>query len=155
MSVRTMTSDMDTGFVLQNSLFVLRGHALRLTVERGHFQVEDESFGVHRRARFSRIDRELKRVVVLGPSGSITLDAIRWLHGVGVPLVHLHPDGTVYGVLAPEAAPVPALKRAQALAAETGQGFHIAVELLREKLQGQAGVLDRLPACPLVQQAVN
>jgi len=140
-------------FLVEDGLLLLRGHSLRLAVERGHLQVEDESFGVRRRARFSRIDRELKRVVVLGPSGSITLDAIRWLHGVGVPLVHLHLDGTVYGVLAPEAAPVPALKRAQALAAETGQGFHIAVELLREKLQGQAQVLDRLPAGPLVEQA--
>lgn len=140
-------------FACEQGILLLRGQGLRLTVERGHFQVEDESFGVRRRARFSRIDRELKRVVVLGPSGSITLDAIRWLHGAGVPLVHLHPDGTIYGVLAPEAVGVPALKRAQALAAETGLGTRLAVGLLREKLQGQARVVDRLPPSVAVQEA--
>ncbi len=134
-------------------LLLLRGHALRLTVERGHFQVEDESFGVKRRARFSRIDRELKRVVVLGPSGSITLDAIRWLHGVGVPLVHLHPDGTVYGVSAPQAAGAPALKRAQALAATSAAGLRITAGLLRDKLQGQAWVVERLPVSVAAEEA--
>jgi CRISPR-associated endonuclease Cas1 len=140
-------------FELREGLLVLRGHSLRLTVERGHFQVEDESFGVKRRARFSRIDRDLKRVVVLGPSGSISLDAIRWLHGVGVPLVHLHPDGTVYVAAVPEAAGVPSLKRAQALAAETGVGLRLAIDLLRDKLEGQVRVLELLPHGPAVQEA--
>ena len=61
------------------------------------------------------------------------------------------PDGTVYVAAAPEAAGAPALKRAQALAAETGLGTRLAVELLREKLQGQARVAERLPASVAVQ----
>jgi hypothetical protein len=36
-------------------------------------------------ARFSRLDRTLKRVVIIGHTGSVSLEAIRWLHGVGVP----------------------------------------------------------------------
>jgi CRISPR-associated endonuclease Cas1 len=131
--------------VLQQGVLVLHGHALHVSVERGHLQVEDESFGERRRSRFSRIDTDLKRIVLLGPSGSITLGSVRWLHEVGVPLVHLNSDGTVFCVAAPMAAMNPGLRRAQALAAETGLGARIAEGLIRRKVEGQAGVLSRLP----------
>jgi CRISPR-associated endonuclease Cas1 len=106
-------------------------------------------------ARFSRLDRQLKRVVIIGHAGTITLDAIRWLHGVGVPLVHLDTDGTVFLVAAPSGAIVPALRRAQAMAAETGLGVRLSQELIVGKVEGQHRLLDRLPGSKEAQQTIQ
>jgi len=48
-------------------------------MERGHLVVEDGIGGDRRKGRLSRLDRDLKRVVIIGHAGTITLDAVRWL----------------------------------------------------------------------------
>jgi hypothetical protein len=68
----------------RDGVLVLSGYGLRIAVECGHLVVEDGIADERRRARFSRLDRELKRVVVLGHTGTVSLEAIRWLNGVGV-----------------------------------------------------------------------
>src|SRR5437879_3783859 len=93
---------------LENGILVLSGYGLRVGVERGHLVLEDGVGGERRRDRFSRVDRDLKRVVIIGHAGTITLDAIRWLHGVGVPLIHLDTNGTIFLVATPGGAAAPA-----------------------------------------------
>ena len=65
-------------------LLVLSGYGIRVTVESGHLCVEDGIAGERRRARFSRAERELKRLVVLGHSGNVSFDALRWMQDVGI-----------------------------------------------------------------------
>lgn len=145
--------------VPRDGILMLSGHGVRLAVERGHLAVED-GIGEERRAgRFSRIDPTLKRVVVIGTAGAVTLDAIQWLHDVGVPLIHLKHDGTLLLVAARSGALIPALRRNQALARETGIGGRIVEGLIRRKVEGQLSLLDRLPpnrdAKPMLQDVLQ
>ena len=143
----------------QDGILTLSGHGVRVAVDRGHLAVED-GVGEERRAgRFNKIDASLKRVVVIGSAGAVTLDAIHWLHDVGVPLIHLRADGTLLFVAARSGALIPALRRNQALARETGIGGRIAEDLIRRKVEGQLGLLDRLPpnrdAKPTLRRVLN
>jgi len=143
----------------QDGILTLSGHGVRVSVERGHLDVED-GLGEERRAgRFNKIDPSLKRVVIIGSAGVVTLDAIHWLHDVGVPLIHLRADGTLLFVTARSGALIPALRRNQALARETGIGGRIAEDLIRRKVEGQLGLLDRLPpnrdAKPTLRTVLN
>ncbi|MDX2059473.1 MAG: CRISPR-associated endonuclease Cas1 [Gemmatimonadales bacterium] len=140
--------------VSQGGVLVLRGYSLRIAVERGHLNIEDQTLGVRRRTRLSRVDRETRRLIVVGSSGSITLDAIKWLDGVGLPLVHLHPDGRVLMVAAPSAAHRPPVRRAQALAGTNDIGLQISRRLLTVKVDGQLDLLGRLDAARGIRQEV-
>ena len=51
--------------------------------------------GERREGLLSRATAKLKRVVVLGHTGLITLEALRWIHDVGAAFVHIDADGTV------------------------------------------------------------
>jgi CRISPR-associated endonuclease Cas1 len=144
MATRTLTST--DRIPLHDGVLVLSGYGLRLAMERGHLLVEDGIADERWTARLSRLDRDLKRVVIIGHAGTITLDAVRWLHGVRVPLVHLDADGDLFFVSAPSAAMVSQLRRAQALAASTPWGLALARELLEAKIRGQLSVLQRLNA---------
>jgi len=126
-------------------ILTLSGHGVRVSVNRGYLTVEDGLGEERYSARFSRIDQSLKRLVLIGTAGSVTLDAIQWLHDVGVPLIHLKRDGTLLFVAAPSGATSPALRRGQALARETGFAGRIAEDLIRRKVEGQLALLDRLP----------
>src|SRR5438552_15378794 len=141
--------------ILDNGVLSLSGYGVRIAVERGHLVVEDGIGSDRRRGTFSRLDRDLTRVVVIGHAGTISLDAIRWLHGVGVPLVHLNPDGTVYLVTSPTAPSAPALRRNHARAQESAAGLEIARELLTAKMQGQLDVLGRLPHSSEAQRLLS
>ena len=90
--------------------------------------------------RFRRAGCPISRIVVTRPDGFITFAAIKWLHGVGASLVQLDWDGTVLLATAPAGTDQPALRRAQALAAENGVGHAITREILRAKLSGQAAI---------------
>ena len=121
----------------RNGVLTLSGYGLRIAVERGHLIVEDGIGSARRVGRFSRIDRDLKRVVIIGHSGIITLDAIAWLHRVGVTLVHIGSDGTLLHVMARSAAQHAPLKRAQVLAAESGLALSLSLELVAAKIRRQ------------------
>ncbi len=130
---------------IKSGVLMVTGYGCSLRVERGHLLVEDGLGKVRWQARFSRLDRELKRILILGHAGTISLDAIRWLNGVGVPLTHLDSDGRVFFVAAPTGAVIPALRRNQALAGETGLAGRISEDLIRRKVEGQRQLLPRLP----------
>lgn len=129
-----------------DGLLVLGGYGLRVVVDRGHLVCEDGIGSDRRQYRYGRVDRSLRRVVIIGHHGSLSLDAVRWLHAVGVPLVQLGADGDVLLVASPTGAMLPNVRRAQALASETGLGMRLAIELIQEKAAGQATLLDRLGA---------
>src|SRR5437867_9867904 len=145
----TRTPPPRTGEVL-----VLSGYGLRVAVERGHLVVEDGMGGERRRDRFSRIDRDLKRVVIIGSAGTISLDAIRWLHGVGVPLIHLDTNGTIFLVATPRGAAAPAQRRAQLRAIDSPLGVDIARGLIAAKIEGQLGVLRHIQGSDEAQEYV-
>ncbi len=128
-----------------NGVLVLSGYGLRIAVERGHLVVSDGIGRDRRSGRLHRATCDLKRLVVLGHSGTVSLEALRWLHDIGAAFVQLDADGVVIVASGPSGLADARLCRAQALAATNGIGIAIARDLLRSKLAGQAEVLTRLP----------
>ena len=149
-----MTNTMPTA-APHNGVLLLTGYGVRVTVERGHLSIEDGVGTDRRRARFSRADRKLRRLVVLGHAGTISFDALRWLSDVGAGFTQIDSDGRVIVAAGPTGLQDARLRRAQAQAFENGQGLAIARELAREKLEGQRMVLDRLPDAEAARVAVQ
>jgi hypothetical protein len=66
---------------------VTRGYGVRVKVWNHHLVIED-GFGRRRRTRkFHRTDK-LRRLLMIGRSGYVTFDALRWLHDTGAAFVH-------------------------------------------------------------------
>lgn len=124
---------------------VLRGYGLRIAVERGHLAVSDGVGPDRRSERLARAMCGLTRLVVLGHAGTVSLEALRWLHDVGAAFVQLGADGEVIAATGPTGLDDARLRRAQALAWGSDAGISLARSLLRDKLLGQRALLDRLP----------
>ncbi len=131
--------------VVDASVAVADGRGVRVTVDRGHLLVTD-GLGHHRRERrWPRASRELRRLVVVGRSGFVSLEAIRWCQAVGVALAVLD-DGEVLMTSARPGIDDPRLRRAQALAAGGPVGLAVALDLLGAKLMATVDTCYLLPA---------
>jgi hypothetical protein len=68
-----------TSLVPRHGVVTLFGYGIRVQVERGHLVLEDGIGPVRRQARFPRVGHGLRRLVVIGADGMISLAALRWL----------------------------------------------------------------------------
>src|SRR5688572_28556266 len=125
-----------------NGVLVLSGFGLRVAVQRGHLLVTDGLGRDRRRGQFPRVGHGIRRIVVLGHSGTVSFEALRWMHELDIAFVQLGRDGELIAIGAPNALVDVRLRRAQALAMHSDGGLAIARELLLEKVNGQARVLD-------------
>lgn len=130
----------------EKGIVVAAGFGVKLYVERGHLVLNDGIGRQRRVRRYSRATAKLRRVLVLGHSGFVTLEALRWLTDVGAAFVHIDSDGELITCSAAEGTDFPALRRAQALAAANDAGLEIAREVLGQKLAGQLALSECLPA---------
>ncbi|WP_445185547.1 CRISPR-associated endonuclease Cas1 [Pseudonocardia sp. Cha107L01] len=129
-------------------VLVADGYGVTLRVQRGHLSIED-GIGQHRRTRIlPRIERTVRRIIVLANTGYLSWDAARWCTDVGITVVQVDQTGrlvTITGAPEPDDA---RLRRAQAFAAEggpnAGTGLDIIKYVLARKLNGQADIADRL-----------
>jgi CRISPR-associated endonuclease Cas1 len=131
--------------VTPSGVLIVDGYGIRVFVEKGRLVVHDGIGRSRREARFYRATCPVRRLVLLGHTGFVTLEALRWLADVGVGLVQLDPDGRLLVASAGLGLDDPRLRRAQALASGTEAGMAAAVELLGAKLQGQASLVTSLP----------
>src|SRR5207245_5054487 len=107
---------------------------------------EGEINGAPRTLEFAKVRHGLDRVVVVSQHGAISLAAIRWLYGVGVPLLHLDRDGKLLASVAPTRLGDARLRRAQAAAPSNKAGVEVARMLITRKIRGQISNLTHLPA---------
>lgn len=146
-------------YVSPDGLLVLSGYGVRVSVERGHLAFEDGFAAGRRSGRLSRATAGLQRLVILGHSGSITFDAMRWLNDIGAAVVHIDADANLINASVKRGLNDARLRRAQALAVENGVGIAIGRELMRKKLEGQAQLLrdeKRAPdAVRLIEQCLR
>ena len=125
-------------------ILVLSGYGLQIRVWRGRLRVED-GFGRQRRTLLvHRATGGLVRLVVLGHTGSVSLEAIRWLADIGAAYLQIDADGRVLAAFGRQGTDRPALRRAQALAIHCSVGLETARDLIAEKLQGQRDTLRHL-----------
>lgn len=142
MSARPIESDISPARLeVRNGVLVVQGYGVRLSVERGHLVVED-GIGERRSARLSRVTSGIRRVVVIGHSGSISLEALRWLHEIGAAFVQIGADGELIASGAPRALNDVKVRRGQAVAVLSDAAVGVARQLIVEKVQGQHALLD-------------
>jgi CRISPR/Cas system-associated endonuclease Cas1 len=104
------------------------------------FILEDGIATDRRRCRLPRVGHGLRRLVVIGSDGMVSLAALRWLADQDASFVMLERDGSVLAVTGPVRPSEAKLRRAQALAHISGVALQIARELIVRKLAGQEQV---------------
>jgi CRISPR-associated endonuclease Cas1 len=138
-----------------NGVLVLSGYGLDVRVWRGRLRVADGIGHDRREALVHRATGRLRRLVVLGHTGAITLEAIRWLADIGAGYLQIDADGRVLAAFGPQGTDRPGLRRAQARALDTPAGNDIARRLIAEKVAGQAETLAAVDrAAPVTDEVV-
>src|SRR6266852_191342 len=124
----------------QHGVVTLFGYGIQARVDRGHLILEDGIGANRRRGRLSRVGHGLKRLVVIGSDGMVSLSALRWIADQNASFVMLERDGSVLTTTGPVRASDARLRRAQALANQSDTSMRIARELIDKKLAGQEQV---------------
>jgi CRISPR-associated protein Cas1 len=142
-NVRQLTRPGNSGaelIVPRHGVITLFGYGIQVRVDLGHLLLEDGIGPDRRYARLPRVGHGLKRLVVIGSDGMVSLAALRWLADQDASFVMLERDGKVLAVTGPVRAADAKLRRAQALAHSSGAALHITRELISRKLAGQEQV---------------
>lgn len=125
----------------KTGVLTLSGFGIKVRMQRGHLEIED-GVGLERRTiRLPRVGHGLKRLIVIGSDGFISLSALEWLTQQDASFVMLERNGKISCVTGPVRPSEAKLRRAQALAAGNGVGLEIARSLIDAKLKGQEQVL--------------
>src|SRR5207249_6892213 len=127
--------------VPRHGIVTLFGYGITVRVDRGHLLVDDGIGADRRQARFPRVGHGLRRLVVIGADGCVSLAALRWLADQDAAFVMLDRDGSVLATTGPVRPSDARLRRAQALASYSGTALQIARELISRKLAGQERVV--------------
>ena len=138
--------------VPRNGVLTLVGYGISASVDKGHLIVADGIGAERCHYRLPRIGHRLKRLIVVGLDGQITLAALKWLRDQDVTLTFLERSGRVLSVVGPGGSSDAKLRRAQALAISNGVGLEISRRLIDAKMQGQERVLREHLNC---QQTAN
>jgi CRISPR-associated endonuclease Cas1 len=125
----------------KHGVLFMSGFGLRLQIQHGHLCAE---WGIGRdrhKASLSRVNRDLKRVIVIGSGGFATFDAINWITAIGASLVFLDRRGKLLFASTPTAPSDVRLRRAQCLALGNGTALKISRELIAQKIHGQTAIV--------------
>jgi len=124
----------------RHGVITLCGYGITACVNRGHLILRDGIGADRRLARLPRVGHGLRRLVVIGADGFVSLAALRWLADQDAAFIMLERNGKVLAATGPVRPSDVRLRRAQALANETGAALRIARELICHKLTGQEQV---------------
>jgi CRISPR/Cas system-associated endonuclease Cas1 len=127
-NVRQLPQSHNSGvemMVPRHGVVTLFGYGIQVRVDRGHLLLED-GIGPNRQyARLPRVGHGLKRLVVIGSNGMLSLAALRWLSDQEVAFTLLERNGKVLAVTGPVRPSDAKLRRAQALANSSGTALRI------------------------------
>jgi CRISPR-associated endonuclease Cas1 len=121
----------------RHGVVTLFGYGINVRVDRGHLTIQDGIAAVRREGRLPRVAHGLRRLVVIGSDGMVSLTALRWLADQDASFVMLDRDGSVLATTGPVRPSDSRLRRAQSLAHQSGVAIRIARELIYRKLVGQ------------------
>jgi CRISPR-associated endonuclease Cas1 len=140
----------------RNGVVTLFGYGLRAQVDRGHLILEDGIGPNRRKARLSRVGHGLRRLVVIGSDGMVSLSALRWLTDQNAAFVMLNRDGSVLATTGPVSPSDVRLRRTQSLAHQSDLALRIARELIDQKLRRQEHIIQKyFSDSPARQSIVN
>src|SRR5262249_37453327 len=118
----TAMAEIDPG---RHGVVTLSGYGINVRVERGHLLIEDGIASDRRQVRFPRVAHGLRRLVVIGSDGLVSLSALRWLADQKAAFVMLERDGSVLATTGPVRSSDARLRRAQSLAGQSGIAIKI------------------------------
>src|ERR1700693_2473841 len=133
----TKNTSIVTPLIARRGVVTLFGYGISVRVDRGHLVFEDGIGSDRRAARFPRVRHGLRRLVVIGSDGIVSLAALRWLSDQKASFVMLERDGSVLATTGPVRSSDARLRSAQALSSHSGTAIEIARELIDKKLVGQ------------------
>lgn len=128
----------------RHGVISLSGYGISVRVDKGHLVLEDGIGPDRRKSRLPRVDHGLKRLVVIGSDGIVSLTALRWLADQKASFSMLDRDGSVLFNTGPVRPSDVRLRRAQATALQNGTAFRISREIIDRKLAGQERVAKEL-----------
>lgn len=123
---------------------VADGHGIKIRVERRHLIVEDGIGRSRRERRFHKATANFNRLIILGTTGYISLEAHRWLADAGIAFAHLTPGGEILMHSHQQGSDRSSLRRAQSWAVTNETGLEIVRYLPDRKLEGQAHIAAEL-----------
>jgi hypothetical protein len=86
-------------------VWIAHGYGIRVGVWNGQLEITD-GIGKHRRTRkVPKADRQLRRLVITGSEGYVTLSALRWASEHGLGIVVLDAAGELVASHVPDNAP--------------------------------------------------
>jgi CRISPR-associated endonuclease Cas1 len=124
----------------KSGVLVLYGFGIRVSMQCGHLCIEDGIGPERRKFRLPRVGHGLRRLVVVGSDGLVSLASLRWLSDQGASLVFLERDGRVLMTTGPVRPSDARLRRQQSLGEHSGAALVIARELISRRLSGQEAV---------------
>jgi len=116
--------------ISKHGVATLFGYGIQIRVDRGHLLLQDQIAADRREARLSRVGHGLKRLIVIGSDGMVSLSALRWLADQDAAFVMLERDGRVLCVTGPVRTSDARLRRAQALVSQSETALRISRELI-------------------------
>jgi len=126
--------------ISRTGVLTLSGYGIKVRMQCGHLEIEDGIGPERRRIRLARVGHGLKRLVVVGSDGFISLAALQWLADQDASFAMLERDGRVLATTGPVRPSESKLRRAQALAHSSGAALYISRELISRKLSAQEQV---------------
>ncbi len=138
-----------------HGVVTLFGYGIRVQVNAGHLLLHDGIADERRTIRLPRVGHGLRRLVMIGSDGFITLEALRWISDVGASFVMLDRRGKVLVVTGPVASSDAKLRRAQALAFGNGIALKISKELISQKLAGQSTLVRDMLHDSMTSNAID
>ena len=85
----------------RHGVVTLFGYGISVRVDRGHLILKDGIGAARREARLPRVRHGLRRLVVIGADGMVSLAALRWLADQDASFVMLDRDGSVLATTGP------------------------------------------------------
>jgi CRISPR-associated protein Cas1 len=118
---------------------VAAGYGVKIHVERGHLIVHDGVGRTRATRRYNRATAKFDRLVVIGHTGFVTFEALRWIRDIGATFVQIDSDSEVITMsVSDHESSARDLRRAQVVAAESERGRTILSTLLKAKVIEQA-----------------
>ncbi|MFZ0955503.1 MAG: CRISPR-associated endonuclease Cas1 [Candidatus Sulfotelmatobacter sp.] len=130
----------DNSLTPRHGVVTLFGYGIQVRVDHGHLVLADGIGPDRHQVRLPRVGHGLRRLVVTGSDGMVSLSALRWLADQDAAFVMLERDGKVLATTGPVRSSDARLRRAQALAHHSGAALRITRQLIMQKLAGQERV---------------
>lgn len=127
-------------------VLVVAGYGLKIRVENTYLKINHGVGDNQRLEVFARSSCKLERIVVLGYTGYVSLEAVRWLSDMEIQCTVLDSDSNVIATWGPERRATTQLRVMQCLASQSPAGIEFTRWLLSRKFVGHLNVLESLGA---------